>query len=54
MTRAHAKKSKEALKQIVTIIIEARPKLEYFEGKMVILISPLGDGMGAYHVAHLT
>lgn len=54
MTRAHVKKAKEALKQIGTTIIEEMPKLEELEGKMVISISPLGDGLRAYHVVHLT
>jgi len=54
MTRARAKKANEALNQMVTKIIEAKPTLEDLEGKIVNCTKPLGDGLGACLAAHFT
>lgn len=42
MTRAHTKKAREALNQMVTTIIEAKTTIEDLEDKMVNCIKPLG------------
>lgn len=52
MTRAHTKKAREALNQMVTTIIEAKTTIEDLEDKMVNCIKPFGDGLGACHAPH--
>lgn len=46
MTRARAKKAREALHQMVTTIMEARPKLEGMEPKLVNCLGPYEEETG--------
>ena len=52
MTRARAKKAKEALTQLVAKVLESKPTLGSMEGRMVMCIKPLEEGWGASLAAH--
>jgi len=52
MTRARAKKAKEALNQLVAKVLEFKPTLGSMEGRMVMCIKPLEEGWGASLAAH--
>jgi len=52
MTRARAKKAKEALTQLVAKVLEFKPTLGSMEGRMVMRIKQLEEGWGASLDAH--